>query len=81
MQILSNGKYKSIEHRAVIDTDKERLSIAAFHSPNLDAMIGPIPELITGKQARYKSKNQADYARLVASCKLDGKSGLDFMKF
>ncbi|KAJ8625964.1 hypothetical protein MRB53_019271 [Persea americana] len=81
IEILSNGKYKSIEHRAVINTEKERLSIAAFHSPNYDTMIGPIPEHVTGKHAYYKGKRHEDYAKLVVSCKLDGKSGLDFMKF
>ncbi|MFS8027282.1 putative (S)-norcoclaurine synthase [Helianthus anomalus] len=33
MEIMGNGEYSSIEHRAVVDFEKERLSIAAFHSP------------------------------------------------
>ncbi|KAJ0918485.1 putative (S)-norcoclaurine synthase [Helianthus annuus] len=36
MEIMSNGEYSSIEHRAVVDFEKERLSIAAFHSPGLN---------------------------------------------
>ncbi|CAN1173753.1 S-norcoclaurine synthase 1 [Linum perenne] len=35
IEIMSNGEYKSIEHRAMVNPDKERLSIAAFHGPNL----------------------------------------------
>ncbi|KAK1272468.1 S-norcoclaurine synthase 1 [Acorus gramineus] len=45
MEILSNGKYKSIKHRGTIDPLKERLSIATFHSPNYDASIGPLKEI------------------------------------
>ncbi|KAL8196216.1 hypothetical protein R6Q57_025216 [Mikania cordata] len=39
MEILSNGEYSSIEHRAVVNFEKERLSIAAFHTPSLGAII------------------------------------------
>lgn len=80
VEIFSNGKYKSIEHRVVINTEKERLSIAAFHSPNMDAMIGPLPELLRGTDVYYNTETHEEYARLVASCKLDGKTFIDLMK-
>ncbi|KAK5777456.1 hypothetical protein PVK06_045423 [Gossypium arboreum] len=32
MEIMSNGEYKSIEHKAVDNPEKERLSITAFHN-------------------------------------------------
>ncbi|CAN1173701.1 2-oxoglutarate-dependent dioxygenase 11 [Linum perenne] len=31
IEMMSNGEYKSIEHRAVVNPEKERLSMAAFH--------------------------------------------------
>ncbi|KAI3859013.1 hypothetical protein MKX03_011102 [Papaver bracteatum] len=46
IEIVSNGIYRSIEHRAVVNSTKARLSVAAFHSTNLDAEIGPAHSLI-----------------------------------
>ncbi|KAJ0970555.1 hypothetical protein J5N97_018514 [Dioscorea zingiberensis] len=48
LEILSNGKYRSIEHRAVTNTERERMSVAAFHSPSTDATLGPHPDLVKG---------------------------------
>ncbi|MQL74218.1 hypothetical protein Taro_006568 [Colocasia esculenta] len=80
LEILSNGRYKSIEHRATINAEKERLSVAAFHSPRADCLIGPLPELVKEGQERYKTLSSEDYVRLVVSAKLDGKCLLDSMK-
>nr|POE91256.1 protein srg1 [Quercus suber] len=37
----------SIEHRATVNSAKERLSMATFYSPRPEADIGPAPSLIT----------------------------------
>lgn len=77
---MSNGEYKSIEHRAVVNPEKERLSIAAFHSPNLRTMIGPLPDLVKANAAHYKTISNEEYIKLVVTSKLDGKSLLDHMR-
>ncbi|CAI0418410.1 unnamed protein product [Linum tenue] len=77
IEIMSNGEYKSIEHRAVVNPEKERLSIATFHSPNFSATIGPLSNLLTkdkkGQAPNYKSISHEDYLKLGAKIKLDGK--------
>jgi len=45
--MVTNGLYKSIEHRATVNSEKERLSIAAFYSPKLDWEMGPASSLVT----------------------------------
>ncbi|CAI0471141.1 unnamed protein product [Linum tenue] len=83
IEIMSNGEYKSIEHRAVVNPEKERLSIAAFHNTNFNAMIGPLPAIISKDQKQapnYKTVSAIDYIKLVVSCKLDGKGLVDQMK-
>ncbi|ONM32381.1 Protein SRG1 [Zea mays] len=40
-QIMTNGKFKSIEHRVIINAHKERLSVSAFHSPKFDGVVSP----------------------------------------
>lgn len=78
---MSNRGYSSIEHRAVVNFERERLSIAAFHSPNLTTKIGPLPGLVNETSAaKYRTLEHEDYLRLVINSKLDGKSLLDHMK-
>ncbi|XP_031260387.1 protein DMR6-LIKE OXYGENASE 1-like [Pistacia vera] len=45
IQVLSNGRYKSVQHRAVTNKVK-RISLAMFYGPSMDAVIGPIQELV-----------------------------------
>ncbi|KAH7687624.1 (S)-norcoclaurine synthase protein [Dioscorea alata] len=80
LEILSNGKYKSIEHRAVTNAEKERFSIAAFHGPNTDAIIEPHSELILEDEPLYKSLDYESYMKLFYASKLDGKNFLGRMK-
>ncbi|KAH6792491.1 hypothetical protein C2S52_002968 [Perilla frutescens var. hirtella] len=80
MEIMSNGEYRSIEHRAVVNTKKERLSIAAFHSPNIDTSIGPFSDLTKTTCEKYKRLTHKEYVTLVVNTKLDGKSLLDQLK-
>ncbi|KAK8493066.1 hypothetical protein V6N12_030649 [Hibiscus sabdariffa] len=47
LEMITNGTYPSIEHRAVVNSEKERMSIATFYCPKLDADIGPAPSLVT----------------------------------
>ncbi|OWM64103.1 S-norcoclaurine synthase 1-like [Punica granatum] len=80
IEIMSNGEYRSIEHRAVVDPARERLSIAAFHSPNLTTVIGPLQDLTTQSCAQYRTLSHEEYIKLVISSKLDGKSLLDHIR-
>lgn len=81
IQIISNGIYKSIEHRATVNSEKERMSIAVFFNPKLDAEIGPSASLIKpGNPPLYKRVPMDKYVKDFFSRKLDGKSYLEFMK-
>ena len=79
--MVTNGIYKSVLHRAVVNATKERLSVAAFHSPANDREIGPIPSLITTEApARFKRISMIDYIEGLFARQLDGKSYLDTMR-
>ncbi|KAK1307249.1 Protein SRG1 [Acorus calamus] len=81
IEILSNGKYKSINHRSTVDLEKERLSIASFQSPSRGADIGPLPELVRdGVEVYYNSMNYGQFLNLYTSGKLDGKGHMQFIK-
>ncbi|XP_028548097.1 protein SRG1-like [Dendrobium catenatum] len=80
IEILCNGKYKSIEHRAVVNHEKERISVAGFHTLNIGDFVGPIPEIVKGDELLYKSLPFEEYAKQIFASKLEGKSILDRMK-
>ncbi|KAI3691926.1 hypothetical protein L6452_31729 [Arctium lappa] len=62
MQVLSNDKYKSVLHRAVVNCEKERISIPTFYCPSPDAVIGPAPKLVTDDQpAVYRRFTYEEY--------------------
>ncbi|XP_057866446.1 codeine O-demethylase [Cryptomeria japonica] len=81
LEVLANGEYKSVEHRAVTNGNKERLSIATFHAPSYDVELGPLHQLIDEDHPRlYKNYNHADYNRHYVTNKLNGKKSLDFAR-
>lgn len=49
-QILSNANYKSVEHRVIVNSAKERVSLAFFYNPKGDMVIKPADELVTPEQ-------------------------------
>ncbi|KAK3434083.1 hypothetical protein EUGRSUZ_L00351 [Eucalyptus grandis] len=62
MQVISNDKYKSILHRAVVNCDRERISIPTFYCPSPEALIGPAQGLIDhDNPAVYRSFTYEEY--------------------
>lgn len=81
MQIVTNGIYKSTEHRATVNSVKERISIATFYSPSLDGEMGPAASLVTPERpAAFKRIGVADFFRGFFSRALVGKSYLDVVR-
>ncbi|KAI3927023.1 hypothetical protein MKW92_052128 [Papaver armeniacum] len=79
LEIMTNGIYRSVDHRAVVNSTKERLSIVTFHDTKPELEIGPISSLITPETPAL-FKTGTPYGELVEelhSKKLDGKSFLD----
>ncbi len=62
LEVLSNGKYKSVLHRSLVNKERTRMSWAVFVVPPHEAVIGPLPELIDEKNpAKYSTKTYAEY--------------------
>uniref|UniRef100_M0ZTU2 Leucoanthocyanidin dioxygenase n=3 Tax=Solanum tuberosum TaxID=4113 RepID=M0ZTU2_SOLTU len=81
LEIVTNGIYKSIEHRAIVNEDKERISIATFFSPKLDGDLGPAASLLTLQSpAQYRRIGVADYFKGYFSRELVGKSYIDTVR-
>ncbi|KAL6638640.1 hypothetical protein ACP70R_023751 [Stipagrostis hirtigluma subsp. patula] len=82
IEVLTNGRYKSIEHRAVVSASEERVSVAAFHSARFGGSYGPLEEIAgaAGEAPRYRTVSVEDYVKMLLSSKLDGKNIMDAMK-
>ncbi|KAG9146366.1 hypothetical protein Leryth_018415 [Lithospermum erythrorhizon] len=58
IQVWSNDKYESVEHRVVVNSEKERFSIPFFLNPSHYTWVEPLQELINQHNpAKYKSYN------------------------
>uniref|UniRef100_A0A7N0TAP9 aminocyclopropanecarboxylate oxidase n=1 Tax=Kalanchoe fedtschenkoi TaxID=63787 RepID=A0A7N0TAP9_KALFE len=75
LEVISNGKYKSVMHRVVSRRDGEgRMSIASFYNPGSDAVIYPAAEL--AEKARVTSYPKyvfEDYMNHYVKVKFEAK--------
>ncbi|KAK7385765.1 hypothetical protein VNO78_31618 [Psophocarpus tetragonolobus] len=81
IQVLSNANYKSVEHRVIVNSNKERVSLAFFYNPKSNIPIEPIKELVKpDKPALYTAMTFDEYRlfiRLRGPC---GKSHVESLK-
>ncbi|KAK6913795.1 Non-hem dioxygenase N-terminal domain [Dillenia turbinata] len=81
LEVLTNGKYKSVEHRAVTHMEKDRLSIVTFYAPSYETELGPLPELVDETMpCKYRRYNHGEYSKHYITNKLQGKKTLEFAK-
>ncbi|KAI8557358.1 hypothetical protein RHMOL_Rhmol04G0004700 [Rhododendron molle] len=81
LQIISNGRYKSAEHRVRTTSRQSRVSVPLFTSPLPTHQIGPLPQLVdTDGIARYRDLVCGDYLNNFFGNVHEGKKSLDFAK-
>lgn len=81
MEIVSNGVYKSIEHRAVVNSTERRLSLATFYTFNIDSELGPARSLIgPNNPPIFQTINLGKSLKVFSTRKIKGKSFVDLMK-
>ncbi|KAL5227689.1 hypothetical protein ABZP36_015954 [Zizania latifolia] len=81
LKVLSNGRYRSIEHRAMVNPEKERISAAVFHVACRNAMVGPLPELVKdGGKAVYTSMVFEDFMKRFFSMKRNGRGTVEGLR-
>ncbi|KAK4261860.1 hypothetical protein QN277_004800 [Acacia crassicarpa] len=81
LQIITNGEYKSVEHRATVNSKMERISIATFYGPGREGHIGPAPSLVgPEKPAQFKTLSVPDYYKGFISKEGPIKSYIDLLR-
>ncbi|KAG7653987.1 Oxoglutarate/iron-dependent dioxygenase [Arabidopsis suecica] len=72
LEVITNGKYKSVMHRVMTQKEGNRMSIASFYNPGSDAEISPATSLVD-KDSKYPSFVFDDYMKLYAGLKFQPK--------
>uniref|UniRef100_A0A1J3F5N5 aminocyclopropanecarboxylate oxidase n=1 Tax=Noccaea caerulescens TaxID=107243 RepID=A0A1J3F5N5_NOCCA len=72
LEVITNGKYKSIMHRVLTQEEGNRMSVASFYNPGNDAEISPAPSLVE-KDSDYPSFVFDDYMKLYSGVKFQPK--------
>ncbi|TKY49967.1 1-aminocyclopropane-1-carboxylate oxidase [Spatholobus suberectus] len=73
LEVITNGNYKSVEHRVIAQTNGTRMSIASFYNPGSDAVIYPAPALVDQNNEVYPKFVFEDYMKLYAGLKFQAK--------
>uniref|UniRef100_A0A1J3ICI4 Leucoanthocyanidin dioxygenase n=1 Tax=Noccaea caerulescens TaxID=107243 RepID=A0A1J3ICI4_NOCCA len=77
-EIITNGVYKSAQHRAVTNANRARFSVATFHDPSKTARIAPASDLINQlSKPYYKEVVYGQYVSSWYSKGPEGKRNLD----
>ena len=83
LEVLSNGRLRSLLHRAILNTDEARISIASIHGAAMDEKVGCAEELVDeGHPRMYRESSFHDfldflptnvkaYRRFVETLKID----------
>ncbi|XP_052191759.1 protein DMR6-LIKE OXYGENASE 2-like isoform X2 [Diospyros lotus] len=73
-QVWSNDEYESVEHRVMVNSEKERFSIPFFFNPDHSVMVEPLKELVTEQSpAKYRPYN---WGRFLTNRKLSNFKNL-----
>ncbi|CAH9094576.1 unnamed protein product [Cuscuta europaea] len=81
LQIMSNGRYKSIEHRVMANETNDRISVPVFFNPRPTDVVGPLPELLAaGETPIYKPVLYSDYAKHFYRKAHKGKDTIAFAR-
>ncbi|XP_027364356.1 flavanone 3-dioxygenase 3 [Abrus precatorius] len=81
-EVLSNGLYKSIVHRATLNKDRTRISITSLFSLGMDDKMETAKELVDDKHPKnYRESSFRDFLNFLASNDIaEGKNFIDMLK-
>ncbi|KAK9077430.1 hypothetical protein SSX86_005767 [Deinandra increscens subsp. villosa] len=71
LQVMTNGRFKSVKHRVVTNSLKSRLSMIYFGGPPLNEKIAPLPSLMESDEASlYKEFTWIEYKKSAFNSRL-----------
>ncbi|KAI4357531.1 hypothetical protein L6164_001473 [Bauhinia variegata] len=71
LQVLTNGRFKSVKHRVLAGTSKSRVSMIYFAGPPLSEKIAPLPCLMRKEEENlYKEFTWSEYKKAAYKSRL-----------
>ncbi|PSS04903.1 Gibberellin 2-beta-dioxygenase [Actinidia chinensis var. chinensis] len=80
LQVMTNGRFKSVRHRVSANNLNSRISMIYFGGPPLNTKIAPLPQLMEeGEESLYQEFTWEDYKKSAYNSKL-GDNRLGFFE-
>ncbi|KAI4298271.1 hypothetical protein L6164_031849 [Bauhinia variegata] len=71
LQVMTNGRFKSVKHRVLSETSKSRLSMIYFGGPSLSEKIVPLPSVMSkDEESLYKEFTWHEYKKAAYKSRL-----------
>ncbi|XP_062109298.1 1-aminocyclopropane-1-carboxylate oxidase homolog 1-like [Humulus lupulus] len=84
LQLVSNDRFRSVEHRSFVNNKGARVSVASFfstHTLPTSKLFGPIKELLSeNNPPKYRATTVKEYVSHYHAKGLDGTSALDHFR-
>ncbi|KAJ8898984.1 hypothetical protein K2173_008486 [Erythroxylum novogranatense] len=81
IQVLSNAIYKSVEHRVIVNSAQDRVSLAFFYNPKGDMLIEPCKQLVTkDRPALYPPMTYNEYRLYIRTKGPRGKQQVESLR-
>ncbi|CAF2095122.1 unnamed protein product [Brassica napus] len=81
LEIFSNGRYKSVLHRVLVNSTKPRISVASLHSFPLTSVVKPSPKLTDEHNPpQYMDTDFATFLQYISSREPKWKNFLESRK-
>ncbi|WVZ57386.1 hypothetical protein U9M48_007777 [Paspalum notatum var. saurae] len=80
LEVLTNGAYRSVEHRVIPDAERARTTVVIFQEAFVGGMVAPLPELVNGGEARYRSIGIEEYIKGNLGALADGTRFIDKLR-
>ncbi|KAL8116571.1 2-oxoglutarate-dependent dioxygenase 19-like [Apium graveolens] len=82
MEVLTNGKYKSLVHRATLNCETVRLSIATTYGPEVNNYVVPAPKFVCDNidPPAYRGMKYGDYLIADQSSTQNAVTSLDLVR-
>lgn len=81
LEIFSNGRYKSVLHRAIVNSVKSRISVASLHTVPYRTVVQPSPDFINeANPRRYMDTDFDCFLEYISSCEPKKKNFLESRK-
>ncbi|KAK8985509.1 hypothetical protein V6N11_068763 [Hibiscus sabdariffa] len=81
LQVMTNGRFRSVKHRVLSNREKARVSMIYFGGPPLSEKIAPLPSLMRGdQQSLYKEFTWFEYKRCAFNSRLAANRLIHFEK-